>query len=125
MLRDGAAWLADQRRAFMSRTVTYQRGQDEVDLPATIGQTVFNLTDEYGATIRHVTRDFLIAAEDLVIDGAFVEPRRGDRIRETTAGVTFVHEVIGMGGESAWRYSDRDRTTFRIHTKQIDREEAP
>jgi hypothetical protein len=125
MLSDAAAWLADQRRAFMSKTVTYQRGQEEVDLPATVGQTVFRITDDYGASIRHVTRDFLIAADDLVLGGAATEPKRGDRIRETIGGITFVHEVMGVGGEPEWRYSDPFRGTYRIHTKQIDQEPAP
>ena len=74
MLKDGAEWLANQRRAFMTRTVTYERGNDSVELPATIGQTDFNLTDDYGAAIRYVSRDFLIAVSDLVINGSMTLP---------------------------------------------------
>ena len=126
MLKDGTAWLADQRRAFMTRTVIYERGNDSVDLPATAGQTDFNLTDDYGAAIRYVSRDFLITVTDLVINGSVTEPKRGDRIRETVGDVTYVHEVMGPGAfEPDWRYSDPHRTTYRIHTKQIDQEPAP
>ena len=125
ILKDGATWLADQRRAFMTRTVTYERGNDAVDLPATVGQTDFNLTDDYGAAIRYVSRDFLIAVADLVLNGTPTEPKRGDRIRETVGGVTHVHEVMGPGGSDAdWRYSDPHRTTYRIHTKRISQEPA-
>ena len=129
MLKDGAEWLADQRRAFMSRTVTYERGTDLVELPATVGQTDFSLTDDYGAAIRYVSRNFLIAVSDLVINGSMTEPKRGDRIRETVGDVTYVHEVMGPsasgGSEQDWRYSDPQRTTFRVYTKQIDQEPAP
>jgi len=128
MLAKGAEWLNAQRRAHLSRTVTYERGESSVEMPATVGQTVFRLDDGYGATIRHVSRDFLIAVSDLVIEGAPVGPQRGDRIRETTGGITYVHEVMGpgsSGGEPDWRYSDSFRGTFRIHTKQIAQETAP
>jgi len=125
LLAKGAQWLNAQRRAHLSRTVTYERGESSVEVPATVGQTVFRLEEGYGATVRYVSRDFLIAAADLVLEGASVTPQRGDRIRESVGGITYVHEVMGPGsGEPDWRYSDSFRRTYRIHTKQIDQEPA-
>jgi hypothetical protein len=126
LLEHGASWLADQRRAFMSQTVTYQRGSDSVDVPASIGQTVFRLTDDYGASTRTVSTDFLISADDLMLNGSPIEPQRGDRIRATLSGITYVQEVMApSSSEPLWRYSDASRATYRIHTKQIDQEPAP
>jgi hypothetical protein len=68
---------------------------------------------------RIESRDFLILAEDLVLDGTVVLPVRGDRIRETQGGKVYVYEVVAPGNEPCWRYSDPFRKTLRIHTKHI------
>ena len=134
LLAHGATWLADQRKRFLTRTVTYQRTSGgvttSVDLPATVGRTVFRFDSAYGPSIRSVSRDVLITAADLVLDGQLTEPKRGDRIRETAGPVIHVHEVMGPGGASGgdepdWRYSDNERTTFRIHTKHVNEEPNP
>ena len=120
LLEQGAAWLDEQRHQHLTRTVTYERGVSSVDVQATIGQTVFRLNDDYGATIREVSRDYLIRTADLVLDGEVTLPHRGDRVREEVSGIVYVHEVMAPGGEPEWRYSDPHRNTVRVHTKQID-----
>ncbi|MEX1016020.1 MAG: hypothetical protein WDZ31_04670 [Phycisphaeraceae bacterium] len=126
LLTQGAQWLNTQRRTHLSHTVMYERGAASAEVLATAGQTVFRFDNGYGATVRYVSRDFLITTADLVIDGAPVTPQRGDRIRETVSGITYIHEVMGPGNnEPDWKYSDRDRVTFRIHTKQVGQETAP
>lgn len=130
LLAQGAAWLADQRRRFLTRTVTYQRTiggvTQSVDVPATVGQTIFRFDSDYGASVRQISRDFLITASDLLLDGQATEPKRGDQIRETAGPVTHVYEVMGPGNdEPDWRYSDNERTTFRIHTKHVNEEPNP
>ncbi|MEX2388784.1 MAG: hypothetical protein WD534_12975 [Phycisphaeraceae bacterium] len=120
LLTQASTWLNDQRHTHLTRPVTYQRGQASVELPATIGQTVFRLEDGYGQVTRTVSRDYLIRAEDLQLDGEATLPKRGDVIRETDHGTTHVHEVMAPDSrEPNWRYSDPQRTTLRIHTKQI------
>lgn len=123
LLNKASAWLNDQRHAHLTRTIAYQRGEATVELQATVGQTVFRLEDGYGQVTRTVSRDYLIRAEDLELDGEQTLPERGDVIRETGSGTTYVHEVMARGGASAgepdWRYSDPQRTTLRIHTRQI------
>ena len=122
LLQRSSAWLENQRVKHMTRMVTYQRGSDAVEVPATIGQTVFELNDRAGAVLRTESRDYLILAEDLVLSGIAVTPRRGDRIRESTGTVTQVYEVLAPGDEPCWRYSDPYRQTLRIHTKHFDTE---
>jgi len=119
LLEQGASWLENQRTRHMSRTVTYIRGNDGVDLPATIGRTEFEQSDEYGVIHRIESRDFLVRAADLVLGGRAVWPQPGDRIREAVGAQTFVYEVMAPGGEPPWRYSDPYRRTLRIHTKQV------
>ena len=62
LLERGSAWLEDQRTRHLSRTVTYLRGGDRVDLPAMIGRTEFERADEYGVVHRTESRDFLVLA---------------------------------------------------------------
>jgi hypothetical protein len=64
-------------------------------------------------------RDFLIHAADLVLAGNAVLPERGDVIRETQGGQTFVFAVMAPGKEPAWRWSDVFRKVLRIHAKQV------
>ena len=122
LLEQASNWLEDLRTAHATRTVTYQRGVETAAAPATIGRTVFEVDNGAGVLERIESRDFLILATDLVLGGSAVLPERGDRIRETQAGATYVYEVMAPGKEPAWRWSDPYRKTLRIHTKQIDTE---
>lgn len=120
ILQRGSDWLQDQRHNHATRTVTYERGVDTVDLSATIGRTIFEIDNGHGLLERIESRDYLVLAVDLVLSGSPVLPQRGDRIRETQAGTTYVYEVMAPGKEPHWRWSDPYRKTLRIHTKQID-----
>ena len=124
LLEQGAAWLDDQRVQHMSRTVTYCRGDDSVDVQATIGQTLFEVDNGTGVLEKTESRDFLISTAELVLAGEEALPLRGDRIRETDAAQVFVYEVMAPGREPHWRYSDPYRNTLRIHTKHVDTEVA-
>lgn len=122
ILERGSNWLEDQRVAHASRPVTYQRGASSVDVPASIGRTEFEIDNGVGILERSESRDFLVPAADLVLDGAQALPERGDRIRETIGTVTFLYEVMAPGKEPPWRYSDAYRRTLRIHTKLVGTE---
>ncbi len=122
LLAHGAAWLEDQRTRHLSRTVTYLRGNDSVNVPATIGRTEFEQADEYGVVHRTESRDFLVRTDALVLGDKAVLPQAGDRIRETAGEQVFVYEVMAPGGEPPFRYSDPYRRTLRIHTKFVGME---
>ena len=124
LLEQGAAWLEDQRTRHMSRTVTYLRGGDSVDVAATIGRTEFEQADEYGVVHRTEARDFLVLTDSLVLGDKAVLPQAGDRIRETAGVQILIYEVMAPGGEPPFRYSDPYRRTLRIHTKHVDMERA-
>jgi len=84
LLEQGMEFLHEQRDAHMSTPVVYVRGVEEVTLNATIGQTEFEEQDRDGFVQREQSRDFIVLAEDLIIDGSVVTPESGDLIRETT-----------------------------------------
>ncbi len=122
LLERGAAWLDQQRSRHLTRTVTYLRSTESVDLPATIGKTVFEQADEYGVIHRTESRDYLITAAELVLGGTPEQPKAGDRIREAVGEQVFLYEVMAPGGEPPWRFSDTYRRTLRIHTKFVGME---
>jgi hypothetical protein len=123
MLEAANQWLAEKLKAHASRPVIYRRGADEVTVQAIVGRTLLKLDDGYGGVRMEWTdRDFLIAADDLILAGQKTLPRRGDQIRETAAGKILVYEVLAPGSEPEWRWSDPHRRLLRIHTKQISEE---
>jgi hypothetical protein len=124
LLDKGSAWLEGQRKKHATREVTYRRGANAVVVKATIGRTVFEQDDGAGVIIRTQVRDYLIDTADLVLAGQPTLPEKGDRVEETDAGKKYVYEVLPLGSEPHWRYSDPYRRTLRIHTKLVGTEEA-
>jgi hypothetical protein len=113
LLRQGSQWLEQQRSAHCSSPVTYRRGETEATFDATFGRTEYEVEDDYGLTVAAHVTDFLVAAVDFA--PVFGEPQPGDRI--VADGV--VYEVMSLGNQGPWRWSDPYRTTMRIHTKDV------
>jgi hypothetical protein len=124
LLEQAAGWLDGMRVAHLSRPVQYCRGGDVVHVAATVGKTVFEIDDGYGAVERFESRDFLIRTADLVLGDAQTLPQPGDRIKETAGAKLVVYEVMAPGKEPCWRWSDPYRGTLRVHSKQVDEEQT-
>lgn len=124
LLEKASAWLDEQRTRHASCVVTYVRGSQTLEVSATIGRTTFEVDDGYGVLVQHESRDYLILAADLVLDGQSLLPERGDQVREIQGNSTFVYEVTAPGNGPCWRYSDPYRKTLRIHSKQVNSEET-
>ena len=91
LLENAAEWLESQRIRELSVPIVYQRRDGEtLNIPATLGRTLFRAENEYGVTIRTETRDFLIAAEDLPDD-----PERGDLILHAGQGEGHLPQLDG------------------------------
>ena len=45
LLENGLDWLEEQRKAHMTKTVTYRRGASTVEVAATVGATRFEVDD--------------------------------------------------------------------------------
>lgn len=128
LLQRGSDWLEDQRTQHASREVVYQRGNSSVELPATIGRTVFEQADDHGMIQKLESRDYLVLRTDLVLSGVQTLPQSGDRVRDPDGGdATQVYEVMSPSGgsEPPFRYSDPYRKTLRIHTKHVATEVNP
>ena len=124
MLEQGAVWLAGMLKQHASRGVTYVRGAESVELSATLGQTTYEVADEFGTTVEAKATDFLLSAVDLVLAGAVALPEPGDQVRVTVGDEVHVFEVMDLGGVGHWRPSDPYGHTLRIHTKLVGTEVA-
>ena len=126
LLALSARWLEDQRHQHCTTAVRYRRGAAVINVNATFGRTVFRDESAYGIVTHHVSRDFLIRVDDLVLGGLRVEPEAGDEVLEPGETLTRVHEVMSpTRDDPAWRYSDSARVTYRIHTKHTGQEPTP
>ena len=113
MLQEGLSWLESQRKNHLAVPVIYRRNSNSVEVPATIGKTVFKVTDDYGRYQHIESRDYLISTADLVLNNTQILPEPGDEIVENG----FIYEVMAPNNEPEWRYSDSSRQSLRIHTK--------
>ena len=110
LLRQGSDWLERMRTAHCSSPVEYRRDDLILPIMTTYGKTDVEVADESGLTIGSFIWDFLVLAADLGF-----EPKIGDVI--VADGRKY--EVLNIGGERCWRWSDPYRQTYRIHTKDI------
>ena len=110
LLRQGSQWLTAMRTAHCSSPVQYRRPPEAYTVNATYGRTGFEVADESGLSINAHVWDFLILADALGFD-----PEPGDVIVANGRR----YEVMNLGGEGCWRWSDAYRQTYRIHTKDI------
>jgi hypothetical protein len=113
LLKEGLEFLEEQRKLYMTESVTYRRGTATAEVLATIGKTRYEVDDEAGMKVGTHLVDFLITATDLVIAGTAVIPKLGDEIDYD--GKTY--SVLHIPGEGCWRWSDPHGNTYRIHTR--------
>ena len=122
LIATGAAWLADQRKAHLSKEIGYVSGATTTTLLATIGRTEFEVVGEGGVMERTESRDFIVATADM--PGAQSQAR-GDQIRETVGATVHLFEVMApVQSAPAWRWADASRTAYRIHTRLVGTEPA-
>lgn len=117
MLERGAEWLQSQRHTHLTKQVTYRRGEDTVTLQATIGRSEFEEVADGNIAHRFESRDYLVRASDLVLNGEPILPEAGDVVLEVLGEATHQYEVMGPGMEPPYRWSDTTKLTLRIHTK--------
>ena len=120
LIANGAAWLAEQRKAHLSKEIAYVTGATSITVLATIGKTEFEVVGDGGVMERTESRDFIVATADLT-----QAPARGDQIRETVGPTVHLFEVMApVQSAPAWRWADAQRTAYRIHTRLVGTEPA-
>jgi hypothetical protein len=110
--------------AAVSVSVTITRGQQSVQTKCGLGQSRFSL-EQGDQVITDVTAiDLLFPAAAYDFGNGPVEPAEGDEY-EVSDGITVLTlEAMPYPPEPAWRFMDRFRSHYRVHTKQI-KAEAP
>lgn len=117
------AGMAKAVRRSRGVPITYCRGGDALALTAVPAEDRYLADDGHGLLQQQFVRDYLVLAADLDFGGGPTEPRQGDQIKETIDGQVKVYEVVALGGEPHWRYSDSGHTVVRIHTKLVGTED--
>ena len=121
LLGSARQWLSQQRKAHLSKEVTYRRGaQQSDDVSASIGRTEYESADVQGVIRRSESRDFIILVDDL----PYGLPKRQDRIVETIGSTVFTYEILANKNEPGWRYTDLGKHSVRIHTKLVATDDA-
>lgn len=111
--------LAARLKSRASTDVTLRRGVDSATVSARLGQTLFQLSDQFGMITPFESRDFIILAADYDLGAGSVEPAIGDRFDVVQAGKTYTFECLSPGGEDHWRWADAHHREYRVHTKLV------
>lgn len=127
MLRDGLAFLTQQLADNAAEDITYRRGSDSVQVRAVIGRKLLRIEDADGGIRVELTDvDACIPTDGFSFDGGAtrITPERGDLIELTLPYDVQTFEVLPLGREPAWRWSDPiGQTMVRVHAKHIDTEQ--
>lgn len=119
-LQRGARLIERVRKDKLAHAVTYTPlGGSAISLDATTDGTDFEIVTEGGLSMVERSRDFLLAAEDLVVDSEPYTPKVGDRIKETVDGVGVDYEVKDFGSSPHFRLDDTLNLRLRVHTRRI------
>lgn len=121
LLQTACDWLTGALKANASQPVTFRRGSATIPLQATLGSTEWSSEPSDGIVETWESRDFLITAADLVLNGQRIEPVANDRIEQVIGGTTFVYQVLSQSAGQPFAYSDPGRGGMRIHTKLVSR----
>ena len=102
------------------KAVTYCRGGAKIEgLRAFVTRADTVSQNANGVLQTAQTRDYIVAASDLVLGGVQITPEPGDLIREVVGDETISCRVVNADDEKCFRESDPEATTLRIHTKQV------
>lgn len=120
-LMDDAFDLADAVLADLyGVAVVYARGDDSVAVTARVAVQNAQTIDAAGiVAVETGSRDYLVAAAELVLNGTATRPQRGDRISETIAGVVRTFEVLPIGDQTCCMEADPGGKTLLVHTKEV------
>lgn len=99
-------------RRYAGASATYRRGASTVSVTVVPGRTDADLVDDDGIATRMTADDWIVSAASIT---SLNEPKTKDRI--VVGGTTY--EVISLGQEGCWRFTDQTRTEYRIHTRRV------
>lgn len=101
-----------------ARTVTYQRGPNTVELAAMTNLVAYSASGQDGREITEHFWVYVVKASALVIDGNRIDPRNGDRIRDTFDGVSRIFEVVKRKDRPAGELLSCGYR-WQVHTQEV------
>lgn len=117
MMSRGVAMLASKMKSSNSVTLTVTRKAATYTLTGWHGRGLQVNTADGGARVEISERETFLTVADCATVG-MNKPQEGDRFQES--GETVIFEcMVPDTGEPAVRFSDAERTIYRIHTKLV------
>lgn len=116
LISEGLEAHAERLMDAAGECITYCRGVSKVTLYAALGESIGESVDADGITVTVRSRDFIIKAEELVLDGAQTEPQRNDLIVWGERSFRVLPDI----GLPRHRDSDPHGNMLRIFTKEQD-----
>lgn len=97
--------------------VRYRRGEIELPIEAVPGATLATVTDSDGMQLRFRQGDWLIDAHWLDFGDGPERPSGGDYVIACDGTRWEVGKPTP--GVPAWAWSDRERTRYRVHVREV------
>jgi hypothetical protein len=111
-----AMFFAINRAKFNGLTITYARGNQSVaDVPANRGKSTLVVDDAAGVRVETPSNDFIVPARFVVLAGAVITPKEGDRVLLVIDRRTYTYELM----TPPYDPSDHAGTLLRLHTKFV------
>lgn len=121
-IETGTRVLARIFKANASKLVTYERtGLGTVDVLATCGPKLLKVVNDVGDLIVVRTDlSIVVTADDLVIAGQVIEPKKGDYVYLTQGAEIQKYQVMPYHNEREWQWTDPFKVQRRVHTKIVN-----
>lgn len=119
ILEEASQWLCGQIDEHASNSVLYRRGSLTVPVVAGKARSTYELVDANGMIVNVEAHDFLITADNLVLDGVKCTPEVGDQVIEIVDGAMHSYEVMIFGTEKQYRFCDPYHNKLRVHTRYM------
>lgn len=116
MMQRGAAMVRRKLNKHASHAITYSDGDSlSIVVVGAIGVVEVASSDNEGFVIRSRMRDFLIDVAYMVDGGSTLVPQAGFYLIDRGER----YQIVPIGDEPCWRWSDRDHLRYRIHTQYV------
>lgn len=112
----GAAQIEE---GFGVSAVLRRGGLESAPFTATWERVEYEISDQEGFLTKRTSRDFVFPTAKALLGGQLVEPRAGDRLRLTEAGVTVEYELLPMGKLPAAEAMPGGYR-WKVHTKKVE-----
>jgi hypothetical protein len=120
LLERGVAMLGTKMPLVAGRTIVFKRGSHSSSaITAWVASVEYDITDKNGVTVSMMRDNWTMLATDVVIGGAQITPRDGDRITETLNGVAIEYEVVPVGTRKSCEFLDTSGNLLLVHTKKV------